>query len=100
MTDYVGNVFIISGKGIEVNTSSGHFLRTVKVKVPKKDLLFMEFGPYPNLISEAYWEIEVETDDGIQVIILTDALVYLNKAGNMSVSFHLNGAGAYLPKGW
>jgi hypothetical protein len=88
----------------EVLSPNGNFVKSIRIKIPKDHDLMQNFGPFPNKWFEFnYLHIDVggdgEFDKDVDVK-LTDAIAKLNKSGNLHITFHLNGAGTYLPLGW
>ncbi len=86
----------LTGDGVEVYTLNGNFLRTAHLKIPKDILKLFTFDPYANIWIIGRYKIEI---DGIEVIVY-DSKIFINKSGNMSVSFHYNGAGRIIPLGY
>ncbi|WP_372649438.1 hypothetical protein [Draconibacterium sp.] len=89
----------------EVITPNGNFLKSLKITVEESHPLMQDFGGYPNRWFEFnYLYIDNGNDrkyteeDGD--VILTEGIAKLNKRGNLTIQFHLNGAGTYLPLGW
>ncbi|MCY1721772.1 hypothetical protein OU798_15565 [Prolixibacteraceae bacterium Z1-6] len=89
----------------EIITPGGNFLKSLRIKVDKTHVLMQHFGGFPNRWFEFnYLFIDIGNDgeynkeDGD--VLLTDGIAKLNKSGNMTIQFHLNGAGTYLPLGW
>lgn len=89
----------------EVVTANGNFLKSIRIKIPADHALMKNFGPFPNKLFEFNYLFLDVNSDGIYNaeegdIQLTDAIAKLNKSGNLHITFHLNGAGTYLPLGW
>lgn len=99
LPDSYGVPHTFSGDGIEVLTLNGTFLRTVHIKIPKDILELFTFDPYANIWIFGYYDVDLDRD-GVDDVRVWDTKVFINKSGNMSVSFHYNGAGGILPRGY
>lgn len=100
-----GTVYQFTASGNQVFSPGGNIVKTVKIKVDKDHQLMQEFGIYPNKLFEISWlyydyNENGEYDEVDGDIELTDAIAKLNRSGNLSITFHMNGAGTYLPLGW
>ncbi|WP_320110898.1 hypothetical protein [Draconibacterium orientale] len=89
----------------EVITPNGNFVKSLKITVEENHPLMQDFGGYPNrwfgfnyLYIDNGNDGEYTEEDGD--VILTEGIAKLNKSGNLTIQFHLNGAGTYLPLGW
>lgn len=89
----------------QVITPNGNFVKSLKITIEAGHPLMQDFGGYPNRWFEFNYlyidngndgEYTEEDDD----VILTEGIAKLNKSGNLTIQFHLNGAGTYLPLGW
>ena len=97
--DDYDNPHTFFGDGIEVFALNGNFLRTAHIKIPKDILELFTFDPYANIWIVGYYDVDLDGDDEIDLRVY-DSRVYINKSGNMSVSFHYNGAGKVIPRGY
>jgi len=99
-----GIAYTFSAPSTQVTTPMGNILKTFKIKIPKDHPLMENFGPYPNRYFAFVYMLEDNGEEGYHVgdgdIVLIDGIAKLNKSGNLSIDFHGNGAGNYLPKGW
>ncbi|WP_303925036.1 hypothetical protein [Draconibacterium sediminis] len=89
----------------EVITPSGNFVKSLKITVEAGHPLMQDFGGYPNRWFEFNYLYIDNGNDGKYTeedgdVILTEGIAKLNKSGNLTIQFHLNGAGTYLPLGW
>lgn len=89
----------------QVMTPNGNFKKHFSIRIEKDHELMQDFGGYPNklfefnyLLVDRFGDNKYDQEDGD--IVLTDAIAKLNKSGNLTITFHLNGAGTYLPLGW
>ena len=98
LEDDYGVDHTFTGNGIEVyNAISGNYLRTVHIKIPLDILELYTFEPYANYLFAGYIFVDID-EDGIDDFWVVDYSIYINKSGNMSVSFHYNGAGNVIPR--
>ena len=88
---------------IEVENPSGNYMKTIRIKIDQSEDIMDYFEGYPNQLFEVAW-LKYDADDDGEYdegdIQLIDAIAMLNKSGHLTIQFHLNGAGNYLPKGW
>ena len=89
----------------EVITPNGNFVKSLKITVEESYPLMQDVGGYPNRwFGFNYLYIDVNSDEVYNPedgdVILTEGIAKLNKSGNLTIQFHLNGAGTYLPLGW
>ena len=89
----------------EVIAPNGNFVKSLKITIDNSHPLMQDFGGYPNRwFGFNYLYIDINNDgvfnseDGD--VMLTEGIAKLNKSGNLTIQFHLNGAGTYLPLGW
>lgn len=104
ITDTSGVSYTFSAPSTQTTTPSGNMLKTFKIKIPKGHPLMQNFGAYPNRYFAFVYILEDNGEEGYNPedgdIVLFDGIAKLNKSGNLSIDFHGNGAGNYLPKGW
>ncbi len=100
LPDDFGNKHTFTGNGIEIyNLINGSFLRTVHIKVPLETLELFTFEPYANYLFVGFFNVDLDNDGNTDFTVY-DSKIYINKSGNMSVSFHYNGAGKVIPRGY
>ncbi len=98
LIDDFGGEHTFVGEGVQVGSGSGNFLRTAHLKVPQEILDYFIFEPYANIWIVGRFTFDTD-GDGVEDTKVYDSKAFLNKSGNLSVSFHLNGAGKIIPRG-